>query len=269
MPINTDPRHVGRAWITPAEPGRRRRSSARWTITYEVGAYGYDERARLKIASRFASDWGTPQFTDPRGRELHARCGSSRRARRPSPALACRAARPGAAVVQVPGGLGRRRLALPGRPHPRDASATGAAAAPARAPRRSASGAASGGSSSIRSAPSSTRSLDGLARCSTWSAATSTGWSSIAPTTVRPGEPFDALVKAEDVWGNPVRALRRARCALDARRARRSRGCRARVRFDERRARRRPPDAGSRLADAGAETRIARRARRPRAPSRT
>src|SRR4030095_9849784 len=25
----------------------------------------------------------------------------------------------------------------------------------------------------------------------------------IAPTTVRPGEPFDALVKAEDVWGNP------------------------------------------------------------------
>src|SRR4030095_8604446 len=25
----------------------------------------------------------------------------------------------------------------------------------------------------------------------------------IAPTTVRPGEPFEALVKAEDVWGNP------------------------------------------------------------------
>ena len=38
----------------------------------------------------------------------------------------------------------------------------------------------------------------------------------VAPTTVRPGEPFDALVKAEDVWGNPcerfdgeVRARRR------------------------------------------------------------
>jgi hypothetical protein len=25
----------------------------------------------------------------------------------------------------------------------------------------------------------------------------------VAPTTVRPGEPFDALVKAEDLWGNP------------------------------------------------------------------
>src|SRR5205814_4977409 len=25
----------------------------------------------------------------------------------------------------------------------------------------------------------------------------------VAPTTVRPGEPFTALVKAEDVWGNP------------------------------------------------------------------
>jgi len=37
----------------------------RWTITYEVGAYGYDEFARLKIACRFASDWGPPQFTDP------------------------------------------------------------------------------------------------------------------------------------------------------------------------------------------------------------
>ena len=25
----------------------------------------------------------------------------------------------------------------------------------------------------------------------------------LASTTVRPGEPFDALVKAEDLWGNP------------------------------------------------------------------
>ena len=25
----------------------------------------------------------------------------------------------------------------------------------------------------------------------------------VAPTTVRAGQPFDALVKAEDVWGNP------------------------------------------------------------------
>src|SRR6266568_699173 len=37
MPINADPRFIGRAWIT--------------------------------IASRFASDWGKPQFTDPKGAE--------------------------------------------------------------------------------------------------------------------------------------------------------------------------------------------------------
>ena len=69
MPIKTDPRHIGRAWITPAEPVVAGELGT-WTITYEVGAYGYDERARLKIASRFASDWGKPQFTDPRGAEL-------------------------------------------------------------------------------------------------------------------------------------------------------------------------------------------------------
>jgi hypothetical protein len=64
MPINTDPRFVGRAWITPDTPVVAG-AFGTWTITYEVGAYGYDERARLKIASRFASDWGRPQFTDP------------------------------------------------------------------------------------------------------------------------------------------------------------------------------------------------------------
>src|SRR5437667_7687098 len=66
MPINTDPRFIGRAWITPdtlVVAG----AWGTWAITYEVGAYGYDERARLKIASRFASDWGKPQFTDPLG----------------------------------------------------------------------------------------------------------------------------------------------------------------------------------------------------------
>jgi hypothetical protein len=66
MPINTDPRFVGRAWITPATPVVAG-ALGTWTVTFEVGAYGYDERARLKIAWRFASDWGTPQFTDPKG----------------------------------------------------------------------------------------------------------------------------------------------------------------------------------------------------------
>jgi hypothetical protein len=34
-----------------------------------VGVYGDDERARLKIASRFASDWGKLQFADPKATE--------------------------------------------------------------------------------------------------------------------------------------------------------------------------------------------------------
>ena len=68
MPINTDPRFIGRAWITPDTPVVAGAWGS-WTWTYEAGAYGYDERARLKIASRFASDWGKPQFTDPKGAE--------------------------------------------------------------------------------------------------------------------------------------------------------------------------------------------------------
>ena len=68
MPINTDPRFIGRAWITPDTPVVAGAWGS-WTLTYEVGAYGYDERARLKIASRFASDWGKPQFTDPKAAE--------------------------------------------------------------------------------------------------------------------------------------------------------------------------------------------------------
>jgi len=41
MPINTEPRYVGRAWITPAEPVVAGATGS-WTITYEVGLYGYD-----------------------------------------------------------------------------------------------------------------------------------------------------------------------------------------------------------------------------------
>jgi len=66
MPINTDPRFIGRAAISPDGPVVAGHVGT-WTITYEVGAYGYDEFARLKIACRFASDWGPPQFTDPAG----------------------------------------------------------------------------------------------------------------------------------------------------------------------------------------------------------
>lgn len=64
MPLNMDPRLVGRVWMTPDTPIIAGQYGT-WTITYEVGEYGYDERARLKIAARFASDWATPQFKDP------------------------------------------------------------------------------------------------------------------------------------------------------------------------------------------------------------
>ena len=67
MPIKATAHFVGRAWITPTDPVVAGQLGT-WTVTYEVGAYGYDERARLKIAWRFASDWGTPQFKDPHGR---------------------------------------------------------------------------------------------------------------------------------------------------------------------------------------------------------
>lgn len=37
-----------------------------WTITYTAGRYGVDNGGRLKVAMRLASDWGTPQTSDPR-----------------------------------------------------------------------------------------------------------------------------------------------------------------------------------------------------------
>ena len=39
MPINTDPSHIGRAWISPDGPVVAGELGT-WTITYEVGAYG-------------------------------------------------------------------------------------------------------------------------------------------------------------------------------------------------------------------------------------
>ena len=53
MPINTDPQFVGRAWLTPAEPVVAGQLGT-WTLSYEVGAYGYDERARLSSRPRTA-----------------------------------------------------------------------------------------------------------------------------------------------------------------------------------------------------------------------
>lgn len=41
-------------------------SLGQWTLTYTVGSYGIDEGGTIKIARRFASDWGRPQFEDPK-----------------------------------------------------------------------------------------------------------------------------------------------------------------------------------------------------------
>src|SRR5262249_29140633 len=102
VPIRTEPHSIGRAWITPDGPVVAG-SLGTWTITYEVGAYGYDERARIKIASRFASDWGRPQFSDPRGREyctvrLESRCDTA------GASLPDEPPGPGPPGVQGPGG---------------------------------------------------------------------------------------------------------------------------------------------------------------------
>ena len=110
MPINTDPRYVGRASITPADTVVAGQLGT-WTITFEVGAYGYDEFARLKIASRFASDWGTPQFGDPAGANyttvrLESRCPTTVA----HPGLG--ASRPYPPLVQVSRGVDPGRLAL-------------------------------------------------------------------------------------------------------------------------------------------------------------
>src|SRR5438128_244066 len=74
MPIKIDTRFVGRAWITPDTPVVAG-AWGTWTFTYEVGVYGYDERARLKIASRVATARGRRQTDAERGASsTRARC---------------------------------------------------------------------------------------------------------------------------------------------------------------------------------------------------
>ena len=57
---------LGRVTLSPNEPIVAG-SVGQWTLTYVVGSYGIDEGGTLKVARRFASDWGRPQFEDPRG----------------------------------------------------------------------------------------------------------------------------------------------------------------------------------------------------------
>ena len=55
---------LGWADIEPSDPVIAG-SIGDWRLTYHVGALGVDDGGTIKIAMRFASDWGTPQNTDP------------------------------------------------------------------------------------------------------------------------------------------------------------------------------------------------------------
>ena len=199
MPINTDPRHVGRASITPAEPVVAGQLGS-WTITYEVGAYGYDEFARLKIASRFASDWGSPQFTDPAG----ANYVTVRLESRSPTTIAVLSWEPRGyirpwfkcLVVSI-----RDGSLYPGdKIHvtigDRSGGGPGSRAQTFREKGCEFRLLVDPFGTELYSVLEPSPQLDivggGIHRLVV-----------IAPTTVRPGEPFEALVKAEDVWGNP------------------------------------------------------------------
>jgi hypothetical protein len=199
MPINTDPHYIGRARISPGGPVVAGQHGT-WTLVYEVGAYGYDERARLKVAWRFASDWGIPQFTEP-GRANYTTVRLE---------TAC-----ATAVAQI--GFEPRGQVRPwfktlvvsvadGSLYPGDRIWITV-------------GDTSGGGPGSRAQTFRERgcewrffvdpfgtelyaALDPSPKIDVVGGALHR-LVVVAPTTVRGGEPFDALVKAEDVWGNP------------------------------------------------------------------
>jgi hypothetical protein len=199
MPIKNDPHFIGRAWITPDGPVVAG-GFGTWTITYEVGAYGYDERARLKIASRFASDWGKPQFTEPRG----ANYTTVRLETRSTTSVADLAFEPRGQVrpwfkclvVSIADGSlypGDRIHVTMGD---RSGGGPGSRAQTFRE---------RGCEWRLFVDPFGTE-LYSVLEASPLIDVVGGAFHrlvAIAPTTVRPGEPFDALVKAEDVWGNP------------------------------------------------------------------
>ena len=41
-------------------------STGTWRITYRAGLYGVDDGGVIKVVWRFVSDWGAPQFRDPK-----------------------------------------------------------------------------------------------------------------------------------------------------------------------------------------------------------
>ena len=200
MPINSDPQYIGRAWITPEEDVIAGHT-ATWTISYEVGAYGYDERARLKIATRFASDWAPPQFSDAKGRNyttvrLETKSGSA-----------------SATVAYEPRGWIRPWLKCfvvsiaNGSLYPGDKVHVTL-------------GDTTGGGPGSRAQTFREKGAEFLVLADPFGTEIYTPVAAspklnivggglhhlvaIAPTTVRAGQPFEAIVKVEDVWGNPA-----------------------------------------------------------------
>ena len=199
MPINTDPKFIGRAWITPDTPVVAG-AWGTWTLTYEVGAYGYDERARLKIASRFASDWGKPQFSDPKGAEYT----TVRLETRSETAVATLGFEPRGQVRPwfkcLVASVADGSLYPGDRIHitvgDRSSGGPGSRAQTFRE---------RGCEWRFFVDPFGTElyvHLDASPKIDVVGGAFHR-LVAIAPTTVRPGASFDALVKAEDVWGNP------------------------------------------------------------------
>src|SRR5688572_10342773 len=200
MPINTDPQFIGRAWITPEDDVIAGHTGT-WTISYEVGAYGYDERARLKIATRFASDWATPQFTDPKARN-YANVRLETKSETASAAVTFEHrgwVRPWLKCLAI--SIGNGSLSPGDKIHVTLGDTTGGSTG-SRAQTFREKGAEflvlvdPFGTEIYTAVPSSPKVNiigGGLHHIVT-----------IAPTTVRPGQPFDAIVKVEDVWGNPA-----------------------------------------------------------------
>ena len=56
---------LGTATLTPTTPAVAGKYGS-WTISYTVGPLGMDSGGQILVAIRIVSDWGVPQFNDPK-----------------------------------------------------------------------------------------------------------------------------------------------------------------------------------------------------------
>lgn len=199
MPIRCDFEHLGRASISPDTPVVAAQFGT-WTLTYVVGKYGYDERARLMIGQRFPCDAGLPQFDKP--------------------------AEPGYTTVRLETKSPSAKLKLSNeergqaRPYFRCLTLAVAAGSLYEGDRIVVTmGDTSGGSPGLRAQTYREKGLEWKFFVDPFGTEVYNELPAhpmhdvvggalhrlvvVAPTTVRANEPFDALVKAEDLWGNP------------------------------------------------------------------